>query len=134
MQYNVIVVVGIVENNGQILIGKKAPTPGHRLDGAWHIPGGRLHKDETEELALIREIREEAGLDIIVKDFIDEIIFENGKVLIRWYHCSSENCNPIPGDDLVEAKFVPKSDILKVLDQRAISSFPPKVLEYFLLL
>jgi 8-oxo-dGTP pyrophosphatase MutT (NUDIX family) len=125
------VVVGIVENKGHILIGKKAPTPGHRLDGAWHIPGGRIQQEESEEQALIREIKEEAGIDIVVEKFLDELIIENAAVLLRWYYCTSKNNNPAPGDDVVEVKFVPKEHISKILDPRAIATFPPKVRGYF---
>ena len=34
-------VVGIVEHNGRILIGKKSRTE-HPLSDVWHIPGGML--------------------------------------------------------------------------------------------
>ena len=39
----------IVENNGKILVGKKIEKPSKFLSSAWHIPGGKLDKNETEK-------------------------------------------------------------------------------------
>ena len=100
-------VVGIVEYRGQILIAKKKQTPGHVLDAEWHIPGGKV-KQETEEAAIIREIREEASIDISVLRFLDEKIDERSKFRVRWYLCSPLTHDLKPGDDVEEVRYVPK--------------------------
>lgn len=41
--------------------------------GYWEFPGGKLELDELAETALIREIREEVGLEILQCQFLGEI-------------------------------------------------------------
>jgi len=53
--------------NGQILLGKRRNEP---LQGIWFTPGGRIHKNETWQEALLRIAEAELGLsDIAVGDF-----------------------------------------------------------------
>ena len=53
--------------NGQILLGKRRNEP---LKGTWFTPGGRIHKNETWQDALLRIAEVELGLSgIAVDDF-----------------------------------------------------------------
>ena len=53
--------------NGQILLGKRRNEP---LKGTWFTPGGRIHKNETWQDALLRVAEVELGLSgIAVDDF-----------------------------------------------------------------
>ena len=53
--------------NGQILLGKRRNEP---LKGRWFTPGGRIHKNETWQDALLRVAEAELGLiGIAVEDF-----------------------------------------------------------------
>ena len=69
------VVAGIIYNdNNKILIAKR----NHLKDqgNLYEFPGGKVEKNESYEDALIREIKEELEMDIIVLNKIDEEIFE----------------------------------------------------------
>lgn len=63
-------VTGIVNYNNMVLIGKKDPNREGFLKGKWHIPGETIEGEESDESALIRGIKEEAGIEIIVGKFL----------------------------------------------------------------
>lgn len=53
----------IRDKENRILVLKRNNAP---VKGEWWFPGGRVHKGETLSEALIREVKEETGLDIKV--------------------------------------------------------------------
>ena len=60
-----IAVAMIFSADGKLFQGQKDPNKGGVYsDGYWHIPGGGVKEGETMEQALVRETREETGLDI----------------------------------------------------------------------
>jgi len=52
----------LVDTQGRVLITKRPE--GKPLAGLWEFPGGKVERDETPEHALIRELKEELGIDI----------------------------------------------------------------------
>ncbi|TDB92540.1 NUDIX domain-containing protein [Actinomadura sp. 7K534] len=55
---------GIVQDgDGRLLLVKRARPPG---EGLWSIPGGRVEPGEDDAAALVRELKEETGLDVVV--------------------------------------------------------------------
>jgi 8-oxo-dGTP diphosphatase len=54
--------VALIDPDGRILLQQR---PDHKhMGGMWEFPGGKVEEGETPEAALIREIREELGIDI----------------------------------------------------------------------
>jgi len=64
----------IVSSDGKVLFGCKDPKKGGVYVDCWHIPGGGIDADETPEQAIVREVREETGLEIktATKHLIDD--------------------------------------------------------------
>ncbi len=56
-----VVAVALVDVDGRVLIARRPE--GKDLAGLWEFPGGKLHTGETPEAALVRELREELGID-----------------------------------------------------------------------
>lgn len=54
--------VALVDTDGRVLVAKRPE--GKALAGLWEFPGGKVHDDETPEAALVRELKEELGIDI----------------------------------------------------------------------
>ena len=53
--------VALVDADGRVLLARRPP--GKAMAGLWEFPGGKLVAGETPERALIRELREELGID-----------------------------------------------------------------------
>lgn len=68
---------------GSILLLKRYPQD--KTWNGWCLPGGRLEPGETPEQALVREVKEETGYDIVVgrKLFETEDFKANGPFLIH---------------------------------------------------
>ena len=56
-----VVAVALVDIDGRVLIAKRPE--GKQMAGLWEFPGGKVEPGETPETALVRELREELGID-----------------------------------------------------------------------
>jgi 8-oxo-dGTP diphosphatase len=64
-----IVAVGAVILDGErVLLVQRAQEP---LKGEWSLPGGAVEIGETLEAALVREVREETSLDVVVGPVVE---------------------------------------------------------------
>ena len=56
-----VVAVALVDADGRVLLARRPS--GKAMAGLWEFPGGKIAGGETPEHALIRELREELGID-----------------------------------------------------------------------
>jgi 8-oxo-dGTP diphosphatase len=54
--------VALIDSEGRVLLARRPE--GKPLAGLWEFPGGKVAPGETPEEALIRELREELGIDV----------------------------------------------------------------------
>ena len=52
----------LIDTDGRVLLARRPE--GKKMAGLWEFPGGKLHPGETPEAALIRELKEELGIDV----------------------------------------------------------------------
>jgi 8-oxo-dGTP diphosphatase len=55
--------VALIDRDGRVLIAQRPE--GKSMAGLWEFPGGKVAAGETPEAALIRELKEELGIDTI---------------------------------------------------------------------
>lgn len=53
--------VALIDPDGRVLLAQRPE--GKAMAGLWEFPGGKVEAGETPEAALIRELREELGVD-----------------------------------------------------------------------
>ncbi|MCI5043428.1 MAG: NUDIX hydrolase [Aquisalinus sp.] len=101
--------VGAVVFRGhEVLLVKRGRPP---LQGHWSIPGGKIEFGESMQAAVVREVREETGIEIEIIGLID--VFESlpqkdedGHYLMVDYVARHVGGDPVASDDAEEAEFV----------------------------
>ncbi len=58
-----VVVGGALLHEGRLLAARRSAPP--ELAGRWELPGGKVEPGETPDQALVRELREELGIETV---------------------------------------------------------------------
>jgi len=82
------------------------------LGGLWEFPGGKREPGETFEQCLVREIREELGVEISVGELFEEIVhdYPEKSVRLKFFICRLLSGEPQPLD-CAAVKWVEKSEL-----------------------
>ena len=82
------VAAGLVFRAGKILITQR-PAAAH-LGGLWEFPGGKREANETFEECLHRELKEELGIEVDVKELVETIThdYPEKSVMLNFYRCA----------------------------------------------
>jgi 8-oxo-dGTP diphosphatase len=129
------IVLGIIKGpTGKILLINRM-WPEKSLDGSltltWAFPGGNIDEGETPEEALIREVRTETGLKVIVKKKISARVHPKFNISLTYYECEmviSGGARPIVDVHEVESvKWVDPKEVRNYFT----TDIDPKVAKYF---
>jgi len=91
------VVAAVIERDGRYLITQRNASA--VLPLLWEFPGGRVESTETDEDALVREVRGRIGVEVIVGGKLGEHVHEYAsyEVHLTMYSCTlPEGANPYP--------------------------------------
>ncbi|MEV6831756.1 NUDIX domain-containing protein [Amycolatopsis sp. NPDC051102] len=91
---------------GRLLLIRRRNDPG---SGQWSLPGGRVEPGETDETAVIRELSEETGLDVIPGTLVGSV--RRGPYEIFDYACEVAGGILTAGDDASEARWSDAADL-----------------------
>jgi mutator protein MutT len=112
----VVGVGAIILNGDQILLEKRKNPPGK---GKWSVPGGLVDLGETAEEAVIREVKEETGLEVYDPRLVDVVNYislsEKGAVMYHYviidYIVTSQGGKPHASSDADDLKWVPFNEV-----------------------
>lgn len=111
-------VTGILIENEHILLLEQKVTDSRE----WSLPGGALEVGETIEQCMIREMKEETGLDIVVEDllYVCDRLYQGDHVVHMTFLIKRSGGNiikgiePEPGANIIRGiKMVPFSELPK---------------------
>lgn len=95
-----VVAAALVGADGRVLLQRRAA--GRHMAGLWEFPGGKIDAGELPEQALVRELREELGIetnaaDLVPATFASAPVGERHMVLLLFI-CREWKGNPEPLD------------------------------------
>jgi 8-oxo-dGTP diphosphatase len=102
----------LIFRDGKLLITQRHAKA--HLGGLWEFPGGKREANETFEQCLVREIREETGVEISVGELFEEIFYDypEKSVRLKFFICKIISGEPQPLD-CAEVKWIEKSELDK---------------------
>ena len=79
---------GLIFRAGKLLITQRRPDD--HLGGLWEFPGGKREPGETFEQCLVRELREELGVEVLVGELVEELThdYPEKTVHLRFFRCT----------------------------------------------
>jgi ADP-ribose pyrophosphatase YjhB (NUDIX family) len=89
--------------------------------GEWSVPGGRVEAGEPLHVAVVREVHEETGLEVVVDRFLGwvERFGDDHFVILDFSVTPLDVTRPlVAGDDAAEARWVPLGELgdLRLVD------------------
>jgi 8-oxo-dGTP diphosphatase len=128
-----VAVAVLVDNQQRILITQRPLHASH--GGFWEFPGGKLEPGERAEEALVREVKEEVGIEVheyhylgdvhhtypdksvqlivfLVIDFSGKPMCKEGQLGMKWIRYSDLNVNDFPEANHAVLKMIQKSQML----------------------
>lgn len=100
----------VVNEHNEILLIKRKHAP---CAGMWALPGGFLEEDETAEQGAVRELQEEAGLNLSAADLQLNAVFSDPKrdertrliSLSYFVRVKKSEAKHVAGDDAADAEW-----------------------------
>ncbi len=130
---NLIIGIGILINDlGEVLIAQR--NYNQSMGGLWEFPGGKKEDFESAEVTIKREILEELGIDVQVKDKLIEFDYnyKNKKFHFVVHICKLISGHPKPLESL-RIKWVHPSNLFNYAFPKA-NTFMIDALNHYLFL
>ena len=104
----------ITDRAGRLLLIQRGHEP---ETGRWSLPGGRVEPGETDQQAVVREVREETGLSVACGELVGEVSrpWPDGRTLqIRDYAATVTGGVLAAGDDAADARWAARADLARL--------------------
>lgn len=106
-----VVVGAAIVRDGRVLAARRSAP--RELAGQWEFPGGKVEAGESERAALMRECREELGVDIVPGERLAEAPIRPGLVL-RLYRATLLTGEPAALQDHDELRWLALDELESV--------------------
>lgn len=127
--YAMVVMIAIENSHGEFLMQKRSPLKSSPL--TWAVTGGHPCYNESNLQGIIREVKEEIGLDIENENIISFFLGIDGKPCREMYYCKKD----VDIDKLVlqpeEVEAVAWLSKDKILDMIKSNSLPQNQISFF---
>lgn len=117
-------VAALVESSRRTFLCGKKRNGASFLSNQWHLLGGKVNIGETDEQAIIREIKEEASISIEIVKRLGTYDSEFG--IVQWFLCRAITDTIKPGGDVKEVCWV-SSEKIKEICSVSHNSWPKEV-------
>lgn len=103
----------VICRDGCVLVTRRPE--GKAFGGMWEFPGGKRRPSESPEACLVRELREELGIEVEVLRLLHTVrhSYPELDVLIRFYHCRILDGEPRP-IQCSELRWVPPAELCRL--------------------
>jgi 8-oxo-dGTP diphosphatase len=98
--------------HGRLLAARRTTPP--EAAGRWELPGGKVEAGETPEGALVREIVEELGCQVVVERWLEGEVPIGSTHVLRAAVCTLVAGEPRPGDDHDELRWLGPAELDEV--------------------
>ena len=102
----------VVVRGGELLLVERGRGA---ASGQWAVPGGRVEGGETMAEAVVREVREETGLEVACRaalGWVERISDEHHFVIVDFLAEALDPAAPLAaGDDAADAAWVPLTEL-----------------------
>lgn len=123
------VVAAAIVDGSRLLLAQRTRPP--EFAGMWELPGGKVEDGETPAEALVRELREELGIEVVAGERVGADVPLNDELVLRAYRVEIVHGTPealehsairwFDAADLPAADLVPNDqewlpDLLRLLE------------------
>ena len=90
------VAAALVFRDGKLLVTQRYAQA--HLGGLWEFPGGKREPTESFEDCLVRELREELGIEVVVGELVESLThqYPEKTVHLRFFRCQWKEREPQP--------------------------------------
>jgi NAD+ diphosphatase len=118
------VVIMLVEHDGMILMGRRAGGPSDR----YSVLAGFVAPGETAEAAVVREVKEESGIDVYDARYVGSQPWPFPASLMLGFEARSDGGDPVVGDaELEEVRWFTRDEIAAASREEATFHLPGEV-------
>lgn len=110
------VVVVLVREGDRVLMVQEAKA---RVAGTWNLPGGRVEPGESLTDAAVREVREEAGVEVQLTGlfFVDQVLGDSGDSRMRFVFQADLRTHELksqPDEHSMRAQWFTRADLAQL--------------------